>query len=461
MAPINLLRIVVASPGDVQAERDALPAVLDELNRGIADAHGLRLELVRWETDAYPGFHPEGPQGLIDPILRIEECDVLIGIFWKRFGTPTAEAGSGTEHEIRRAYAAWQARGRPQIMVYFNRRDPKLRSTADLAQYAQVLQFQERFPREGLWWTYNGKAQFERLVRNHLTQFLRQRGPTAPEASPTRPGHDGPVSVQQHGSGGAAIGSRAVAAGASGVAIGRDFHGNVYLGKAADPEPTDGMRDAYLTWLMDQVRAVPLTGVDPKSIREETRRDLDLAAVYTALMTQRTDMAEERTLRPDREARQLSALAVLNTEPHLALLGDPGSGKSTFINFVVLCMAGELCHHPDANLRVLTAPVPQADDTRRRREKEPQPQPWEHGALLPMRVVLREFVARGLPHTAQPTTVPGDSLWRFITAELPETLRPFEPSLRRQLLRTGGLLLLDGLDEVPEADQRRMQVKTE
>ena len=45
MAPINLLRIVVASPGDVQAERDALPAVLDELNRGIADAHGLRLEL--------------------------------------------------------------------------------------------------------------------------------------------------------------------------------------------------------------------------------------------------------------------------------------------------------------------------------------------------------------------------------------------------------------------------------
>ena len=212
---------------------------------------------------------------------------------------------------------------------------------------------------------------------------------------------------------------------------------------------------------MDQVRAVPLTGVDPKSIREETRRDLDLAAVYTALMTQRTDMAEERTLRPDREARQLSALAVLNTEPHLALLGDPGSGKSTFINFVALCMAGELCHHPDANLRVLTAPVPEDNDTSRRRgEEEPQPQPWDHGALLPMRVVLREFVARGLPHTSQPATVHSDSLWRFIIAELPETLRSFEPSLRQQLLRTGGLLLLDGLDEVPEADQRRVQVKT-
>ena len=96
---------------------------------------------------------------------------------------------------------------------------------------------------------------------------------------------------------------------------------------------------------MDQVRAVPLTGVDPKSIHEETRRDLDLAAVYTALMTRRTDIAEERTLHPDREAQRLSALAMLNTESHLALLGDPGSGKSTFINFVAPCMAGELCHH--------------------------------------------------------------------------------------------------------------------
>ena len=186
------------------------------------------------------------------------------------------------------------------------------------------------------------------------------------------------------------------------MAVGGHFYGDVHLGTAATHEPTEELRAAYLTWLMDQVRAVPLTGVDPKSIREETRRDLDLAAVYTALMTQRTDMAEERTLRPDREARQLSALAVLNTESRLALLGDPGSGKSTFINFVVLCMAGELCHHPDANLRVLTAPVPEDDDTsRRRREEEPQPQPWEHGALLPMRVVLREFVARGLHNHSQ------------------------------------------------------------
>ena len=61
-------------------------------------------------------------------------------------------------------------------------------SSRTLTQLRQVLAFQERFPREGLWWPYRGKAQFEKLVRNHLTQFLRQRGPTTPAAPPTRTG---------------------------------------------------------------------------------------------------------------------------------------------------------------------------------------------------------------------------------------------------------------------------------
>src|SRR5262252_5268588 len=104
---------------------------------------------------------------------------------------------------------------------------------------------------------------------------------------------------------------------------------------------------------MEQVRTVPLAGVDPKSVREETRRDLELAAVYTALMTQQPTLMESQVRFPDRDTRRLSALEMLDTHPRLALLGDPGSGKSTFVNFVALCMAGELLGHPDANLSVL------------------------------------------------------------------------------------------------------------
>src|SRR5690349_7610407 len=111
---VRLLRVVVASPSDVQSERDAVSEVVDDLNRGAASERMLRIELSRWETDIYPGFHPAGPQGLIDQKLRIQDCDVLVGIFWHRFGTPTGDAASGTEHEFRVAYDAWQQSQNPK-----------------------------------------------------------------------------------------------------------------------------------------------------------------------------------------------------------------------------------------------------------------------------------------------------------------------------------------------------------
>ena len=71
------LRIVLASPGDVTAERDVVGVVVTELN-GICRNMDppLARELWRWETDAYPGLHLEGPQGIIDERLRIDQSDV-------------------------------------------------------------------------------------------------------------------------------------------------------------------------------------------------------------------------------------------------------------------------------------------------------------------------------------------------------------------------------------------------
>jgi hypothetical protein len=170
---VNLLRIVVASPGDVQGERDALPELIAEINRNVAADRNQRLELSRWETDTYPGFHTDGPQGGIDPILKIEDCDLLLGIFWRRFGTPTTDAGSGTEHEFKLAYQTWQKKDRPQLMVYFNQKAYTPQSKEETDQWGKVLEFRSNFPKEGLWWPYKGKAEFISLVRNHLTQYVR------------------------------------------------------------------------------------------------------------------------------------------------------------------------------------------------------------------------------------------------------------------------------------------------
>lgn len=170
---VRVLRIVVASPGDVQAERKALPDVIDEINRGVAADRNLRLELSLWETDTYPGFHAKGPQGEIDTILRIDDCDLLIGIFWHQFGTPTMDAASGTEHEFRLAYQAWLRSRRPQIMVYFNDKAYSPRSKEETDQWGRVLEFKSNFPKEGLWWPYRGSSHLASLARNHVTQYVR------------------------------------------------------------------------------------------------------------------------------------------------------------------------------------------------------------------------------------------------------------------------------------------------
>ncbi|CAG0935176.1 Serine/threonine-protein kinase Pkn1 [Thermoflexales bacterium] len=218
------------------------------------------------------------------------------------------------------------------------------------------------------------------------------------------------------------------------------------------------LRRAYLSRLADRVKRIPLAGIDPQAAADAANGELQLAAVYTALMTQQTEAAARPELqrvlsRLDRNMLHLSALEVLNRESHLVLLGDPGSGKSTFVNFVALCLAGEALNLPEANLAVLTAPLPARADVEA--ENKPKPQPWRHKNLLPVRVVLRDLAAR-LPAPDQPADA--NTLWNFMAAEL-GAVPEYAPHFKRELMERGGLIMLDGLDEVPDAQQRREQIK--
>ncbi len=178
----HVIRIVLSSPSDVDDECRVMDGVIDELNRGVAYERHAILELTYWKTDAYPGFHPEGPQGLIDPVLNIQDCDILLAIFWKRFGTPAKGALSGAEHEIRTAIKARQDAGRPQIMIYFKEAARELKTPEEHRQYAFVLEFKQEISPLGLFWSFEETADFERKVRQHLTRYILDHAhPTAGE----------------------------------------------------------------------------------------------------------------------------------------------------------------------------------------------------------------------------------------------------------------------------------------
>ncbi|ETR68849.1 MAG: hypothetical protein OMM_04315 [Candidatus Magnetoglobus multicellularis str. Araruama] len=202
---------------------------------------------------------------------------------------------------------------------------------------------------------------------------------------------------------------------------------------------------------MAQSSLVSLSGIDPETAREK-REELNLGSIYTALLTQSASDDARHHLK-EKQSERLSALDMLNQHKHLVILGDPGSGKSTFVNFVAWCLAGESIQSPYANIERLTTPLP--DDEGKDQEKR---QSWDHGVLVPVRIILRDFVVCGLEKTGQKACA--DNLWQYIETMLKgAALGDYIPILKKELTTTGGLVMLDGLDEVPEANNRRVVMK--
>src|SRR5688572_22430092 len=171
---ITKVRVFVASSSDVKAEREMLSEVIDELNRTIGTEKNLILELVRWETHCYPNLGRI--QGVVNE--QIGAYDVFIGVMWRRFGTPTGLAESGTEEEFRLAYASWEKTKRPHIMFYFSNSPYRPQDAAENAQLQKVLQFREELTKMGLVWTYEDSRSFPNVVRPHLALYLGKMFPS-------------------------------------------------------------------------------------------------------------------------------------------------------------------------------------------------------------------------------------------------------------------------------------------
>lgn len=127
-------------------------------------------------------------------------------------------------------------------------------------------------------------------------------------------------------------------------------------------------------------------------------------------------------------AKPVPVMEMADRFSKLAILGDPGSGKSTFVNFLTLALSGALLEEPDDWLGRLQA------------------QGWRHGLVYPIVVILRDF-AQSIDARVEPTY---RTLWDFIEHEVVGKVAPDSAqALRAQAERGQILYLLDGLDEVP------------
>src|SRR4051812_17376097 len=152
-------RVMIASPGDVQSERNIVRDVVSEWNSVNGARRRMMLLAVGWETDVAPEMG-DAPQAIINKRI-LKDADLLIGIFWTRLGTPTKSYASGAVEEIEEHLAA----GKP-AMLYFSSA-PAALDSVDPDQYRALKTFKDSCKSRGVFQIYADVADFRR-------QFARQ-----------------------------------------------------------------------------------------------------------------------------------------------------------------------------------------------------------------------------------------------------------------------------------------------
>jgi hypothetical protein len=174
------VRLFIASPSDCGGERALIRKAINELNEVVCPAFQISLVPIGWENVA-PGLGD--PQEVID--AAIGEYDILVGVMWLRFGTPTASGEqSGTEHEFNRAYELWKSSGKPNVMFYFNDHPPENMLDLDIEQLQRVRTFRDKLQGMAFVKSYKGLPEFEELIRLDLQRTIRDIG--AKTVLPTR-----------------------------------------------------------------------------------------------------------------------------------------------------------------------------------------------------------------------------------------------------------------------------------
>lgn len=162
----RVLTVFIASPNDVAKERAVVKKVLQRWNAINSETTKTVLLPISWEDNSAPESGVMAQDYLNEELL--DKCDILIGIFWTRVGTPTRHFEGGAVEEVYR-----QIGNRKQAMLYFSTKP--IPADADLAQVQQVRDLKEKAKVSPIMYgEYSDEEDFDKLLYKHIQIKIKE-----------------------------------------------------------------------------------------------------------------------------------------------------------------------------------------------------------------------------------------------------------------------------------------------
>lgn len=160
----TVIPVMIASPGDVYKEREIIREAVHLWNYINSLKSKVVLMPAGWETHSSPELGARAQELINSRVLK--DCDLLIGVFWTRLGTPTGKSESGTVEEIEEHIKA----GKP-AMIYFSSK-PVAPQSINQEQFNALQKFKDQCKQLGLVEEFDNTIEFREKVGRQLQLCL-------------------------------------------------------------------------------------------------------------------------------------------------------------------------------------------------------------------------------------------------------------------------------------------------
>lgn len=161
---IKVYDLLISCPSDIAPFVSQLETAINYFNNHYGRNNKIGIRSVYWSEDTYSTMG-KAPQDIINQQI-VENSDMVVGVFWTRFGTPTKKYESGTEEEIEKMIEDGK-----QVFLYFLDK-PIHPSSFDHEQYSKISKFKDKHKNDGIYFTLYDEISLARKFYEQLELYF-------------------------------------------------------------------------------------------------------------------------------------------------------------------------------------------------------------------------------------------------------------------------------------------------